>query len=158
MNLFLKLLIAVSRSTPYFNLDGYMERWWVLRPRWWLPVSIRLHHILRSDNERHLHDHPWPFLSLILRGGYWEVLPEDQGRHPRYDAVGKKRRWCAPGHLVFHRARDRHRLELRPGETCWTLFIIGRKSQHWGFYTSSGKIHWREYEKSFEFAGGKEAT
>lgn len=31
-----------------------------------------LHHIDRPDPGFDLHDHPWPFVSIILRGGYTE--------------------------------------------------------------------------------------
>jgi hypothetical protein len=26
----------------------------------------------RSDYDREGHDHPWPFVSFVLKGGYWE--------------------------------------------------------------------------------------
>lgn len=80
------LLLSVhSRATrtPYFDLPGYMLRNWILgarsiernrdNPAWgdaappraglvyrWLcaRIAIRAHTILRSDRDRHLHDHP----------------------------------------------------------------------------------------------------
>jgi hypothetical protein len=38
--------------------------------------GIKLHHILRSDEDRDCHDHPWSFLSIILAGGYFEHRPD----------------------------------------------------------------------------------
>lgn len=47
----------------------YMRRW-VLNLGLF---AIRLHHWSGSDDERHLHDHPWPFLTIVLKGGYTDV-------------------------------------------------------------------------------------
>ena len=90
----LPLLLRVhawGMTRPYFDLTGYMLRGWVLgfhsamrndgsrtwhgRTRGklhaWLTskVAIRAHTVLRSDNERHLHDHPAASLSIVLEGG-----------------------------------------------------------------------------------------
>jgi hypothetical protein len=47
-------IIARAMRDPYFDIVGtdgstYMRRFWLMRPRKWLPISIRVHHILRSD-------------------------------------------------------------------------------------------------------------
>lgn len=66
-------LTVYAMRTPYFHLPSdedpsYMGRYWVFNPydrktnvpRWapLIPFSIRVHHIKRADNERHMHDHP----------------------------------------------------------------------------------------------------
>ena len=50
----------------------YMRRW-VIDLYFF---SIRLHHWMASDDQRHYHDHPWDFISLILKGGYMDVNPD----------------------------------------------------------------------------------
>ena len=140
-------IIGHAKKHPYFHLEGYMQRFWVLKPRKWLPLSIRVHHILRSDNERHLHDHPWASCSVILRGGYWEEVPVSQHQHPEMDQypsqrVLKERR---PGSIVLRLATDRHRLIVPPGKDCWSLFIMLGKQRQWGFYPPKGWVYWREY-------------
>lgn len=69
------LIIRRAMRTPYSHLTGYMNRYWLRPPapgrRW----PIRIHQTLRSDHERALHDHPWNNISIVLRGGYWEVTP-----------------------------------------------------------------------------------
>jgi hypothetical protein len=106
-----------------------MERFWIFRTRW---LSARIHRILRSDHDRDLHDHPWDYASVILRGGYWEVT--DAGR-----------RWYGPGSIVFRRAEHLHRLVLPAGEPATTLFVHRRKSRDWGFRTESGWVDWKTY-------------
>jgi len=171
---FIDWLIRYAKKTPYFDLPGYMERWWLFKPRSWLPFRTRIHHILRSDNDRHLHDHPSDFWTLILRGGYWEHVPA-----PIYDSEefirlvvkgyqmtidknleGKPfvsmRKWFGPGMWNVHKAKDFHRLEVPEGMTTWTLFTFGRYKQHWGFQVDDKKIYWREYLNEWELVDGEE--
>jgi hypothetical protein len=51
-----------------------MERWHII-PRNRL-FNIYLHHFLKSDYDRALHDHPWASLSIILKGEYTEHTPK----------------------------------------------------------------------------------
>lgn len=138
------LLIARALRDPYCHLPGYMLRYWLIRPRWWLPLSVRIHMILRSDSDRHMHDHPWANLSLILRGWYIEELPESQQQAAADDLRGKIReRVLVAGDVVFRRANDRHRLQLMA--PCWTLFVMFGRQRHWGFHTEKGWVYWRQY-------------
>jgi hypothetical protein len=170
-------VIGKAMYTPYWNLAGYMRRWWLLgadnlarnrdNPEWrpadfarayrrsklyqWVTdkVSARIHQTLRSDNDRHLHDHPFWNISIVLRGGYWEDMPiwtaaelaAAQSEHEPYRRV-----WRGPGAIVFRRASARHRLTLPDGQTSWSLFIVGGKAQPWGFFVPGrGKILRRQY-------------
>ena len=55
-------LIKYAQRTPYFHLEGYMNRWWVFNPHPARSNGIgrkhpdlpqaRVHHILRPDNAR----------------------------------------------------------------------------------------------------------
>lgn len=142
-------IIARAKRTPYFHLDGYMERYWLYKSGACEPnhtsVGVRIHRILRSDSDRHFHDHPWPSISIVLRGGYWEVMPESQSQEPFLDPYRWRRIWRGPGAIVFRRAHHRHRIEIPEGQDSWSMFIMGRYAKHWGFYTARGFIYWRTY-------------
>jgi len=139
-------LIARAQRTPYTHIDDYMQRWWLI-PYNRFGIAMRLHHILRSDDDRAFHDHPWPYLSIILRGHYTEVRP---WYDPSEFYVGTIRRRYGPGSFLWRRARSWHRLEVAPGETVWTLFITGPKRQSWGFLPEPNtKIYWRDYLKDY---------
>jgi len=111
-----------------------------------LGLAIRLHDILRSDEGRDPHDHPWPYLTVILRGGYWEERYNDTG-----EVVDVQ--WRGPGSVLFRRAGSWHKLVL-PGEMgqrcapCTTLFITGPYVQSWGFNVNGVKVPWREYKQT----------
>lgn len=161
-----------AMERPYFNLPGYMDRWWLLPgaaaddpksqyrpPRWlaWLPVSIRLHYIRRPDNDRHLHDHPCDFRSIILKGYYAErrrrlIAVHDYGAGEReYDEITI---WRTAGSTYFAKATDFHSITAMPAAGVWTLFIMyqtpGPGWNRWGFLVDGKKIPWREYLKEKE--------
>lgn len=66
-------LLALPRGwfIGTYHLGDYMGRWLFETP--W--GSLRLHHILRSDKGRDMHDHPMDFTTFILWGSYIEVTP-----------------------------------------------------------------------------------
>lgn len=142
-----------AQRHPYSHISGYMRRYWLIRigtdpnspagtryPRY----GVRLHYTTSSD-VGHFHDHPWPSISLILRGGYWELRPILDHTHR---VIGVTRDWCGPGRLIFRRAGTWHRLELASGRPCTSLFAIGRKRHGWGFLVDGRKVPWREYHTS----------
>lgn len=96
-------------------------------------AQIYLHHILRSDADRELHDHPWDFLSLILLGGYREESP-----------VGRLSRKL-PGMVLFRRAEHRHRVLLVNDRPAWTLVFTSGKKRSWGFWRGAAFIPWRAF-------------
>ena len=155
LNAIASWLIRHAQRTPYLHISRYMNRWWLI-PYNRFGIAARIHQILRSDEDRHLHDHPWWYISVVLRGGYWEITL------PRGDAEPNRMRllhgvWRGPGSIAFRRASHFHKIKL-PGRddtgssigigvdvSCWTLFITGPKSQDWGFLVGQEKIPARDY-------------
>jgi hypothetical protein len=55
--------------------EDYMHRYYLfLKDRTWFPFNVTLHKIVKSDDPI-FHDHPWPFMTIVLKGGYWEHTP-----------------------------------------------------------------------------------
>lgn len=144
MDKFVKELIERVKKTPDTHLPGYMERYWVT-PFDENGSNTRIHHILRSDTDRHMHCHPWKSTSIILDGGYWESMPADQGQPAEYDEEEFTILWRGPGSVVQREAHHRHKLTLPPKKTCWTLFITGPYERKWGFHTPEGFVYHRDY-------------
>lgn len=143
----LKLLERLGRKRIVMDRvenEPYLERYYLfLRERNRFPFNIFLHKFLKSDPDD-VHDHPWPFLTVILRGGYWEWTPQ-------FDAQGHKTGeiacWYGPGSVRWASANQYHRVELDPNVTCWTLFMPGVKQRDWGFLVRNQWIQWEEYLK-----------
>jgi len=109
--------------------DPYLLRWWLIpRNRWF---NVYLHHFLRSDDDRALHDHPWWNVSILLKGIYREHTPNGCA-------------WRISPAIKFRWARSAHRIELTDGP-CWTLFLTGPRIREWGFLCPHGWRHWREF-------------
>jgi len=125
---------------PDFVIGGaenpYMLRWWVIpRNRWF---NIYLHKILRDDDPRALHDHPWWNISVVLKGGYLEWF-STPGATP-IDC-----RWRGPLSIVFRKPTAAHRLTLGSNGPAWSLFITGPKVRNWGFHCEKGWRPWEEF-------------
>lgn len=109
----------------------YMLRWYILPRNKWF--NIYLHHIIKSDDDRALHDHPWPSVSFTLKGTCKEYSKNTSPRTIR------------AGMVTFRSAKFAHRLELI--DTCWTLFITGPRIRDWGFHCPLGWIPWQTFEE-----------
>ena len=94
----------------------YLLRWMLIC----FGYSIRLHHWLRTDDDRYYHDHSCDFISIVLRGGYVNCTPN--GNFP----VKSISAWIG-------KAKNRHYLKI-PKEGAWTLLLCGRPYHKWGFY------------------------
>lgn len=112
----------------------YMTRWRIVQTPWF---GIFLHRINLPDTDKDMHDHPWPFVSLVLRGGYDEERPFMGGWK-----LDEPRRWLSIG---FRRATDLHRIVSLHRKPTWTLVLAGRYKRPWGFMTPTGWVHYREY-------------
>lgn len=106
--------------------DPYLIRWWLRRER--EMGSIYLHCICRDDDDRALHDRPWPSTSVILSGTLREVLPGST-------------RLLGPGSITSRGAEQAHRLEVVNGPV-WSLFITGAVEREWGFHCPKGWVPW----------------
>jgi hypothetical protein len=111
----------------------YMRRWWIV-PRN-KQCNVYLHEILRSDDDRALHDHPWANTSFLIDGSYVEITPA--GEFVR-----------EPGSLVVREATDAHRLVVADGARVVSLFTTGPIVREWGFHCPNGWRHWKEFVDS----------
>lgn len=140
----------------------YLRRWWVIPRNPYL--NIYLHQFLADDEDRALHDHPWPSMSIILKGGYIEHMFVPGYGHETMQVARKV------GRFIFRKATHAHRVELNKTVVCtssnpdvdcgddrckwhhlkiaipaWTLFITGPWQRTWGFICPQGWRHWRVF-------------
>jgi hypothetical protein len=118
--------------------DGnpYLFRWHILRS----PGSCVYFHIqIADDPERPLHDHPWDNMSVILSGGFTEIIQT----HPTVSAIHEFSR--KKGDVIFRKATAAHRL-LMPtsGSYTMTQFTTGPKLRNWGFWYPHGWVPHQE--------------
>lgn len=171
-------IIERAARTPYWRISDYMGRDWAWggsfdddrpycapdpfgRPmRTWRKTPLdwcvgaictgRIHHILRPDRGRDMHNHPAGFTSLILRGGYLESLPRVQRQHPILDTSDQVQVRRDAGDIACRARMDRHRIDaVQTGTVTLCVFwlpcmrrigtllrrLIGLKpAARWGFF------------------------
>lgn len=94
--------------------------------------AIKVHQILISDYDCH-HDHPWAFVTLLVKGGYVEHTP-------------KGSKVYGPLSLLYRPAEFLHRLEIH--QPVWSVVITFKKFRDWGFITPKGWVFWKDYDSS----------
>lgn len=72
MKLLSKLINSLLLVKEIKSKQGevHFRRYRLLQTPWF---AIYIHHILISDQDKDMHDHPWNFTSVILEGAYREV-------------------------------------------------------------------------------------
>ena len=125
-------------KSTLFNLDAflnrmgkYMEKFYIL-PVAGIHPNTGLHRFLSSDDRSMgLHDHPYDFFAMTLRGKGREVFRADGGG--TYEIPLRLFR--------FYSARKLHAIKL-DSDCLWTLVIHGPRRRVWGF--DDGE-HWIPY-------------
>jgi hypothetical protein len=111
-----KVVMDRGPSHPEYCLaKPWTARYYLLfkkRPRWF-PFNILIHHILDDDHGVGLHNHPFPYITIIISGGYWET---DRN---------KNKIWRDRFYVGFRSADNLHRVDLEPGIKPVTIYIAG---------------------------------
>ena len=144
--MFLRLLEILGRKktvidsgnshSKYNEAKPWMNRYYILfrnRPKWF-PFNILIHEMLADDHGEGVHTHLCPYITIILRGGYWETIK-----------TGKY--WRPPGYIGFRSANALHRVDLEPNTKPMTIFIPGPFGLRKGPRSSYG-IDFKKNDKS----------
>jgi hypothetical protein len=139
------ILKRIANGDADFYIGGkenpYLKRWYLYRSL--EEGSVYLHQMLRDDDDRALHDHPWDFFSFLLAGGYREHTSTGIVER-RVPVLGGR------PDIVFRQAKHAHRLELfrdLKGNIipAWTIVFTGPKIREWGFHCPQGWVHWSDF-------------
>lgn len=153
-----KLLLKLFKHIDIEKtVDGekvlYLRRWFIFSRLW---GGIYLHKIVRPDDDDLPHDHPWSFVTFVLKGGYrdesWVKLT------PLSIRLSLVEKYCYPWNFYFRRAEHVHRVRLHVAKgrpipswddryiPAWTLVFRGPVRRKWGFVKRNGThVYWREY-------------
>lgn len=127
----------------------YLIRWTFI----FFGYSMRIHHWIKSDDNRFFHDHSSDLLSIVLKGNYYNVMPYDNRFPPVHKGISNSRWRYVEGifnswynflhmnqSIWFSKAEDKHYLSIPKGGA-WTLMFEGKPRHKWGFYVNGHK--WR---------------
>lgn len=114
------------------NLDNpdelYLTRWRILETPWF---GLFIHRFDGPDSRPVLHDHPWSFVSLLVRGGYVEHRL----------GYGKISSAPTPRQVIRRHVRfvnvmrrdDAHFIESLDRTPTWSVLVVGKRRRTWGF-------------------------
>ena len=91
-------------------------RYVLIKTRWF---SLYLHQLNAPNWHPTCHDHPWWFVTLLLKNGYLEE-------------VGKKLYRRGAGRILYRPANFAHNV-ITPYGTSWSLVLVGPKEREWKF-------------------------
>ena len=120
-------LADVDRVIPRGDKQPYLERKFLFRSRF---LTVYLHRFVAPDVGVDPHDHPWPFLSVVLSGAYSELVYDHLNLRAAPRNVHRR-----AGDVIYRPAEWTHRIVdiTAPGDTI-TLVICGPRRYHWGFW------------------------
>jgi hypothetical protein len=128
------MLSKLIKKTEIRSKEGvlHFRRWRVLETKYF---RFYVHQIFESDKDAHLHNHPWNFLSFVLKGGYFEELSKGHFKLVRRFGFN------------WHKAADYHKITLYEKPTISLFFTFG-EYRPWGYETlEEGHIDSEEYRQ-----------
>ena len=125
---------------PSYDTDeDYLIRWRLIQT----PLfGIYLHKFEGPDPRDTLHDHPWNFVSIILRGGYVE-----RRLNPKTMTVNENHK---VRFINVLKAKDSHAIIRILRNPTWSLLFVGRRQRTWGYWEKQILIdcwRWTEFDK-----------
>lgn len=112
--------------------DVYLSRLMLVWTPWF---GLYLHIIRRPDWAQCQHDHPWAFVTFILKGGYEEEVGPDKTLHVR-------KRW----YLGYRPRAFEHRITRLLHGNAVTLVLRFKNHDEWGFRMKDGtRLSWMQY-------------
>lgn len=109
----------------------HFRRWEILKTPWF---SIWIHGIYAPDEDKHLHNHPWDFKSIVLKGKYIEET--ENGNIIQYPVKYNSRN-----------GEDFHKIKKLISESVYTLFISTPIKRDWGYKVDGIFIKHDDYRK-----------
>lgn len=102
--------------------------------------SIYLHKIYKSDEDKHLHNHPWNIFTIILQGSYEEKLLG--GSKLVYKLTTRE-----PGNFAWRSRNRYHKINQIFSPEVTTLALVFGKKSSWGYWVNNQHIEQEEYRK-----------
>jgi len=141
-----RILASGKNSTDWvffekgFELPDYDDpmgipsriRWRLVHTPWF---GIYLHKWNKPDPRPTLHNHPWNFISLILKGGYVEKHHNGENIIRWFNLVRRNK---------FHTVT-----KIDPGTV--SLMFVGKTHQDWGYKTENGYVEFNKHPHNKEF-------
>lgn len=95
--------------------------------------SVNIHKICKADEDKHLHNHPWNFMSIVLKGGYIERLQSGKANLRTFL------------NTAIRRAEKFHKIDEMVTKTVYTLNFMWGERKEWGYDVGGKFVQHEEY-------------
>ena len=122
--------LSFVRYMPLFaEWYDHINRKRIIGPPWWFPINIFIHRWCQSELPV-FHTHPGWSISVVLRGGYFEVFDNGKMKFRKPGNIWWRRGGSAhyikiPSELHYNTTQEEYEHEIK-GEQTITLYIRGR--------------------------------
>jgi len=93
-----------------------------------------LHGIYAADQDKHLHNHPWDYFSLILKGTYLEET--ENGINT-----------MSPGSYAKRDGTKFHKIQKLLTPVVYSLFISSKPKREWGYKVNDEFVQHEKYRE-----------
>lgn len=158
-------LVVNGVTVEYDGVSKLTQKWYHRFLVWFFLKNpkledLYLHKMLKSDDDKDPHDHPWDFDTTILWNGYddesyraYKCIKVSYNKDGLIDKeiTGKFRNGPYVDSLTFLNRRKRsaewcHQVKKHNDKPTWTLVRRGPYRREWNFMDEKGNlIMWREY-------------
>lgn len=110
---------------PYSSINDFLQRFTILKIG---KFHVRLHKITDNDRSTLFHNHPFNYVSVILKGGYTErVIKKDRTMTKKHKV----------GSIIFRSRNVFHRIDTIQGREAVTLFF------------AFGNFGWKAFSRNY---------
>ncbi len=109
------LRILPHKDLGWKDIGEQFTRFTLLKTPWF---RMYLHRLYAPKWHPLGHDHPWSFVTCILRGGYLEWTPMGKVYRPA-------------GTVLYRDAEFAH--NVITSDVCWSIIVTGPKRRDWKF-------------------------
>ncbi len=135
MRKLIRKIFKYETMTGAGRCPAYLERWTLAKA---FGCAVYLHHFIGDDSSIDPHDHPRRFISIGLKGWYFEDIYQKDGRY------WLTKCYQAPWVRTFP-AEHIHRIRAKLHGNVWTVVIVLPHQRAWGFIKDGKWIPFREY-------------
>ena len=108
--------VLPHKELGWADIEEEFTRFTLFRCPW---GAMYLHRLKAQKIPPQCHDHPWSFVTIILKGGYSEF----------HDGEWV---WRRPGSILYRPAEWSHNVVTR--DVAWSIVFVSRKHREWGFH------------------------
>lgn len=105
--------------------------------------NIYLHKITQADLDKHLHNHPWNFISWLIYGSYTEKLLGEFD-----EIIIQKRKLFS---IIYRNKKQFHKILKLNSPIVYTIVFTGKKNEpndfDWGYEVNGHFINRVKYRK-----------